>query len=411
MVKNKNNKLHQLFIAFVKIGVFGYGGGSATIPLFHKEVVDRFKWMTEDEFSDMLSIMHMLPGPMQTKMAGYVGYKVKGILGILSGLAGIILPSLMLMISLLLTLDSLNSEDPRIIGLKLAVLPVVGILMSLLTWQFYKKSEKTVGIPVTMLLIVLSGILLIPLNFHPGMVILPLLLFAFFRPKEDRKALFVGSAIFVMLLTVGLLFKFDVMSVPTLGTVGLAGGNDYVKIFLAFFIPGIIGFGGGPASIPLFKAEVVERYGWLSDEGFAEIIGLGNTLPGVTATKIAGYVGFDVGAVDGVIGSLIGMSVGIFAMVAPSLIAMIILLNLLTKHKDSPRVKRLSNYVKPTIAVLLGMLAFNFFYDAARGLNVIQTLIMALLSLVLLKKFKVHPVFVIIGALIYGVIYGWLFLS
>ena len=61
----------------------------------------------------------------------------------------------------------------------------------------------------------------------------------------------------------------------------------YVEIFLAFFIPGIVGYGGGPASIPLIEYEVVERYGWLTVDEFAEVLALGNALPGPIATKMA----------------------------------------------------------------------------------------------------------------------------
>lgn len=92
----------------------------------------------------------------------------------------------------------------------------------------------------------------------------------------------------------------------------------YWHIFLAFFIPGIVGYGGGPASIPLVQNEVVNRYGWLTVSEFSEVLALGNALPGPIATKMAGYIGYQQG---GILGSI----VGIFATVAPSLILMIVL--------------------------------------------------------------------------------------
>lgn len=54
----------------------------------------------------------------------------------------------------------------------------------------------------------------------------------------------------------------------------------YIQIFLAFFIPGILGYGGGPASIPLVEQEVVRNYGWMDSQQFAEVLALGNGLPG-----------------------------------------------------------------------------------------------------------------------------------
>jgi len=54
----------------------------------------------------------------------------------------------------------------------------------------------------------------------------------------------------------------------------------YIKIFWAFFIPGILGYGGGPASIPLIENEVVDRYDWMTVNEFSEVLAMGNALPG-----------------------------------------------------------------------------------------------------------------------------------
>lgn len=169
----------------------------------------------------------------------------------------------------------------------------------------------------------------------------------------------------------------------------------YWHIFLAFFIPGIVGYGGGPASIPLVENEVVGRYGWLSVSEFSEVLAMGNALPGPIATKMAGYIGFQQGGI-------LGAAIGIFATVAPSLILMIILLGVLYRHKDSPKVKRMTNYVRPTIAVLLGVMTLNFFTTAYEGIGILQTLVLIVVSFFLLEKWKVHPAFVIVGALAYG---------
>ncbi|MDR6120406.1 chromate transporter [Bacillus sp. SLBN-46] len=172
----------------------------------------------------------------------------------------------------------------------------------------------------------------------------------------------------------------------------------YWHIFLAFFIPGIVGYGGGPASIPLVENEVVDHYGWMTVPEFSEVLALGNSLPGPIATKMAGYIGYEQG---GVLGSI----VGIFATVAPSLLLMIVLLGLLYKYKDSPKVKRMTNYIRPTIAVMLGVMAFSFFSTSYSDTGVLQTVILVGVSFFLLEKLKVHPAYVIMGSLIYGGIF------
>lgn len=172
----------------------------------------------------------------------------------------------------------------------------------------------------------------------------------------------------------------------------------YWHLFLAFFIPGIVGYGGGPSSIPLVQIEVVNRYGWLTNERFGEVLALGNALPGPIATKMAGYIGHEVAG-------WFGAFVALFATVAPSLLAMIFLLGLLYKFKDSPRVKKMTALIRPTIAILLGVLAFEFFFNSYEGAGILQTVLIGGASLLFMEKWKVHPAFVIAGALVYGAIF------
>lgn len=169
----------------------------------------------------------------------------------------------------------------------------------------------------------------------------------------------------------------------------------YFHIFLAFFIPGILGYGGGPASIPLIENEVVDRYGWMSVNEFSEVLAMGNALPGPIATKMAGYIGY---AEGGILGAI----VGVFATVAPSLILMISLLGLLMKFKDSPRVKRLTIVIRPVIAVLLGVMTYDFFFSSYEGVGLMQTILIGGISFILMEKLKVHPAYVIAGSLVYG---------
>jgi len=169
----------------------------------------------------------------------------------------------------------------------------------------------------------------------------------------------------------------------------------YWNIFLAFFIPGILGYGGGPASIPLVENEVVDRYGWYTVQEFSQILALGNSLPGPIATKMAGYIGYDVGGV-------LGAVIAVFATVAPSLILMIILLKILLKYKNSPKVKRLTSYVRPIIAILLGVMAWDFFVESYEGIGIWQTVWIGVISFFMIERWRIHPAIVIVAAFVYG---------
>ncbi|KSU83271.1 MULTISPECIES: chromate transporter [Fictibacillus] len=169
-------------------------------------------------------------------------------------------------------------------------------------------------------------------------------------------------------------------------------------IFLAFFIPGILGYGGGPSSIPLIENEVVGRYHWMTVNQFTEVLALGNALPGPIATKMSGYIGYMQG---GILGSIVAT----VATVGPSLFLMIVFLGVIYKYKDSPRVKKMTLYVKPTIAVLLGIMTYNFFMESVDTSGWIQTAAIALLSFLLMERLKVSPVIVIVAAIGYGALF------
>ena len=169
----------------------------------------------------------------------------------------------------------------------------------------------------------------------------------------------------------------------------------YVEIFLAFFIPGIIGYGGGPASIPLIENQVVSTYGWMTTAQFSDTLALATGLPGRIATKLAGYIGYEQGGI-------LGACIALFATVGPSLILMLALLSLLYRYRDSARVKRLSSFVLPAIVILMANLTFDFFATSIGGISWIPTIIIAVVSYFALEKFKVHPALVIVVGLLVG---------
>jgi len=71
----------KLFISFLKIGAFSFGGGYAMLPLIQKEIIEVHNWLTLNEFIDILAVVEMTPGPVAINSATFLGYKVGGILG------------------------------------------------------------------------------------------------------------------------------------------------------------------------------------------------------------------------------------------------------------------------------------------------------------------------------------------
>lgn len=83
----------QLFFSFFQIGLFSFGGGYAAMPLIQSQVVTGHSWLSMEEFTDLITISQMTPGPIAVNSATFVGIKIAGIPGALTATAGVILPS------------------------------------------------------------------------------------------------------------------------------------------------------------------------------------------------------------------------------------------------------------------------------------------------------------------------------
>lgn len=124
-------KLIILFITFFKIGLFSFGGGYAILPLIKKEVVDIHNWITVSQFTDMVAISQVTPGPISVNTATYVGYVVMGNgVGAVIATLGLAAPSIIIM--LIFSRFFLKFRDNKYIsnafvGLRIVV---VGLILS-----------------------------------------------------------------------------------------------------------------------------------------------------------------------------------------------------------------------------------------------------------------------------------------
>ena len=134
--------LLQLLFSYLKIGFFGFGGGYAMLSLIHSEVVVRNGWLTNGEFSDIVAISQMTPGPIALNSATYIGYEVAGILGSVVATVAVSLPSLTLM--LLLTRFFLRLHDNRYVqGVVRGMRPVVvGMIASAALLLIFPYSDE-----------------------------------------------------------------------------------------------------------------------------------------------------------------------------------------------------------------------------------------------------------------------------
>ncbi|MGG2480968.1 chromate transporter [Brevibacillus borstelensis] len=161
----------KLFLAFFRIGIFGYGGGPTMVPLFYTECVKKYKWVSEEDFTDNLAMANALPGPIATKLAAYIGYRVKGWMGALVANCAVVLPTVLAMIALLQVIYQWK-DYPGIYGMIQAIQPVIAVMTAVLTWEFLQKgwqgSKNKSGAAAALLL---SVVALLFLDLHPGIVV------------------------------------------------------------------------------------------------------------------------------------------------------------------------------------------------------------------------------------------------
>ncbi len=181
--KNRKTHLH-LMLAFFRSGILGFGGGPSAIPLVHQEVVKKYKWMDEEEFSDTLALANTMPGPIATKMAGYIGYRVGGILGGIVALLATVAPTALMMIFLLQLLQTFK-DIPWVQHMSASVVPVVAVMLAVMTWDFIKKSGSSLGWKKAIAFLAGSLVIMEFLNIHPGILIVLMILIAFI-PERKR---------------------------------------------------------------------------------------------------------------------------------------------------------------------------------------------------------------------------------
>jgi len=179
-------KVTDIFMAFFRAGILGFGGGPACLPVIQKEVVDKCGWLTKEEFGEIVAIANTLPGPINCKMSGYIGYRLKGPLGSVFGVIATSVPSVIMMVILLGTLANF-SDLAWVRGMTQGIIPVVAVMLGVMAWDFLKASAKGLRWIGTVIHIFTVALLVVFLNVHPALIIATLLVWALIGHKFSLK--------------------------------------------------------------------------------------------------------------------------------------------------------------------------------------------------------------------------------
>ena len=137
----KQHLLTELFLTFLKIGAFTFGGGYAMIPLIQKETVEKKKWIQDEEILEIVAIAESTPGPIAINAATFVGYRIAGFWGAFVSTIGVVLPSFLLIIGISYVLRQFSDAAAvqyAFEGIRAGVLALIGKAL----WSMYRQCNK-----------------------------------------------------------------------------------------------------------------------------------------------------------------------------------------------------------------------------------------------------------------------------
>jgi chromate transporter len=161
-------KIWILFWTFLKIGSFTFGGGFAMIPLIEREIVDKKKWISQNEMVDILTISQSFPGAVAINSAIFIGRRIGGYLGALSALLGVTLPSFLIII----VVAKIFTYISNISVVKAALKGISSAVIALLIVAALRVGKASIKDKISPLITIIALVLLLVTGIHPIYVVM-----------------------------------------------------------------------------------------------------------------------------------------------------------------------------------------------------------------------------------------------
>ncbi|WP_066191779.1 MULTISPECIES: chromate transporter [Gracilibacillus] len=167
-MKSSWKSLGQIFLAFLKIAPATFGGGYAMIPLMEKEVVDKRKWMETKEISEIFAIAQSVPGAIAINSATFIGYRLAGVLGAVTAMVGIMVPTFLIVVALSILFIFVN-DNPYV---EAAFTGIRAAVVAMILYAAYKIGLTAIYDKTTLMIMIVTTLVLYLLQVHPVIVIL-----------------------------------------------------------------------------------------------------------------------------------------------------------------------------------------------------------------------------------------------
>lgn len=378
--------LGELARLFLKLGFIGFGGPAATIAMMDDEIVTRRGWLSRTHFLDLVGATNLIPGPNSTEMTMHIGYERRGWAGLVTAGSCFILPAALMTGTLgwlYVQYGTLPEVEPFLLGIKPAVMAVIlGAL-----WRLGKASLKSwalapIGMAVAAGLFFGVGEVLALLS---GGLLGMLWLRSYDALQSGRD---VKTGLLLPLLAAPATARF--LAWATQAT------SDEVplwKLGLFFLKVGAVLYGSGYVLIAFLEGDLVQGYGWLTEQQLLDAIAIGQFTPGPVLTT-ATFIGV-------VLAGWPGGIVATMAIFLPSFFFVAILNPIIPKLRQSPWTAAFLDAVNVSAVALMLVVTVKL------GITVLDAWVpwvIFVLATVAAFRFKLNAAYLVIG----GAVLGWL---
>lgn len=375
MTSDSRSRLAEVFFLFLRLGVTAFGGPAAHIAMMERETVQNRKWLTSEEFMDLLGATHLIPGPNSTELAMHLGYRRAGVCGLWIAGTAFILPAAVLvagMAELYRRWGTLPTVGGLLYGVKAVMISVV-VQSGWVLGKTALRERWLVAVAVAVFVLRWMGIHELYLLAGAGVIGL----------SAYRSAGTAG----VVLPLVGINSILNalsnwVASLPLL-----------LRLFLIFLKIGSLLYGSGYVLLAFLQSDLVDRLQWVTSSQLIDAVAVGQATPGpvLTTATFLGYL------VDGPTGA-IAATVGIFL---PAFLFVLVTCQWLPRLRKNSRFGPFVDGVNAASLGLLGAVAVELGKSALVDL---PSAWMAIVSFGLLLRTRVNSVWLLVGA---GIL-GWL---
>jgi chromate transporter len=298
------SRLRQLSLVFLKLGVIGFGGPAAHVALMEEEVVRRRRWLSRDEFLDLVGATNLIPGPNSTELAIHVGRVRAGLPGLVTAGAAFILPAFFI-VSAFAWAYQRYGRLPETAALMHGIKPVVIAIVVQALISLGRSAVKSLVLAIAgaaALVAAMRGMDEVAILATIGLIAA---LVAWARSSRSNA----GARGFLLPLAAG--------AAAQTATASAASPVALVPMFLVFAKAGSLLFGSGYVLLAFLRADLVERLGWLTNAQLLDAIVVGQVTPGPVFTT-ATFIGYRLAGMAGAVTATVGIFLPAFVFVALS---------------------------------------------------------------------------------------------